>query len=346
MPTVVNRTIKSAGGDYTSCAAFLAGEQRNLVSADEIAQGTGFPMLDDGGDPIVTGWTLDSTHYVSFVASTPHGCVRGQGSRRRIWGFGHGFEFDQDFCRVDGWAIESDDNGGLNAPGDRGFHVDCGASSDIRISRMYHTVFLTNDQAFFRSFNASGGVKIWNCMASADLAESGSLAQAIDIASLGATYVYNNTVLGQNFGPGGYCIGNTSGGSPTIVCKNNIADRGVPVNGHGYDLGGATTTGSTNNLADSTDTSSPGSNPIQGDPVYVDETNGNLHIGASDSVCRNVGADLSADGNIPFSNDIDGDARPIGAAWDVGADESAPAVPPRGTLAQFDKDLRGTVAWW
>jgi hypothetical protein len=328
MPTVVERTIKASGGDYTSCAAFLAGEVRNLVAADEIARGRGFPMLDDGGDPIVSGWTQDATHYVDFVVATPHGCVRGQGSRRRIFGFGHGFEFDQDFCRVDGWAIESDNSGGVTAPGDRGFHVDMGASGDIRISRMYHSVFLTNDQAFFRSFNASGGIKIWNCMASADFAQTGSFAQAIDIASLGAAYVYGNTVLGQFFGPGGHCIGNTSGGSPTIVCKNNIAIRGVPVNGNGFDLGGATTTGSTNNLVDATDSSAPGSNPIQGNPVFVDASRGDLHIAGADTKCRNVGANLSADANIPFAYDIDGTPRPQGSAWDVGAHEFEVPRPP------------------
>lgn len=321
MPTVVEKTIKSAGGDYTSAAAFLAGEVRNLVTGDQIAQARCFPMLDDGGDPIVSGWTLDATRYIRFYVDTPHGCIRGAGYRRRIFGFGHGFEIDQDFVRVEGAAIESDDNGGASAPGDRGLHIDCGAAADVRVSKVYQTVGQTNDQAFVRTFNASGGIKVWNCMSSADLSLPGSLCQAIDIASSGIAYIYNNTVLGQNFGAFGSCIANTGAGAPTIVCKNNIADRGPVPNGFGYIMDGATTTGSTNNLTDDS-SSSPGANPIlNANPVYVDETNGNLHIAAGDAVSRNVGADLSADANIPFADDIDGDSRPQGASWDVGADE-------------------------
>jgi len=324
IPTTVTRTVKSSGGDYTALAAFEAGEQRDLVAAHQIAQAECYDFLDVGGDPVFAGWTLNATHYVDIIvaAGNMHNGTRGTGYRRAINGFGHGVEISQDFVRVTGIAVVSDNVGGIGQWGDRGFHIDCGASSDIRISKCYETEGLTNDHSFIRVFNASGGVKVWNNIGSADLTESGSLCCGIEVQSTGAFYFYNNTFLGNNTGGFSYLIGNTSGGSPLFVCKNNVLDRGANPNATAgcYLINAATTTGSTNNLTD--DATAPGSNPITAAfPAYVDETNGDLHLASGDTVCKNVGADLSADANIPFSDDIDGDSRPQGASWDVGADE-------------------------
>jgi hypothetical protein len=53
---------------------------------------------------------------------------------------------------------------------------------------------------------------------------------------------------------------------------------------------------------------------IRGDPAFVDPDDGDYHIG-SDSAARNAGV------NAGVTEDIDGDTRPQGSGYDIGADE-------------------------
>jgi len=343
MTTTVTRTVKSAGGDYSTLLAYEAGEQGDLPTLDEIRQAECYAFLDQGLDPLFDGWTTDATRYIRVFAAAgeQHNGTRGTGYRRQIRGFGHGVDIREDFMRVEGVAVESDDNGGTEQWGDRGFHIEAGVTTDIRISKCYQTVGRTNDFAFARIFGG-GVIKIWNCVSGYDEAV-GNSANQLDVADAGvALSVYNNTFVGTEMSALGFfgLIQNTSGGAPLVVCKNNLCDRGANpgANPAAYMLASADTTGSTNNLSD--DATAPGANPLTNKaPEYVDEVNGDLHIAVADAVCRDVGADLSGDGTIPFSDDIDGDARPIGAAWDVGADESA-GPPPVRPLRVISSPLR------
>ena len=58
---------------------------------------------------------------------------------------------------------------------------------------------------------------------------------------------------------------------------------------------------------------------IYGDPVFVDPGAGDYHIGLG-SAAINAGVDAGV------NTDIDGDPRPIGAGFDIGADEYFPMV--------------------
>ena len=53
--------------------------------------------------------------------------------------------------------------------------------------------------------------------------------------------------------------------------------------------------------------------------TFVDEGNDNYHISATDTLVKDIGDDLSADSDLPFSTDIDGETR--SAPWDIDADE-------------------------
>jgi len=63
-------------------------------------------------------------------------------------------------------------------------------------------------------------------------------------------------------------------------------------------------------------------------PSYVNAAGGDLHLNASDTCARGHGANLSS---MPLLSgltmlDIDRVSRPLGLAWDVGADQAGPAV--------------------
>lgn len=123
----------------------------------------------------------------------------------------------------------------------------------------------------------------------------------------GKLYVYNNTVYGSYYGI-------QKGGGNLIVAKNNISYNNTFDYSTGFD------SSSTNNL--SSDGTAPGSNPIASATVsFVDAINDDFHLSSSDTAAKNKGADLSADPNLAFDTDIDGETRKAGA-WDIGADEN------------------------
>jgi len=73
------------------------------------------------------------------------------------------------------------------------------------------------------------------------------------------------------------------------------------------------------------DNSAPGSNSIKNKTAYdvfADTTQATLDLHLkTNSVCIDSGTDLSADSDLPFNTDVEGDTRPQGDAWDMGADE-------------------------
>ena len=87
MATEVVKTIRASGGDYSSLAAWEAGEQRDLVAADEIAVAECYNDWPNGhnygGGVDVNGWSADYYCYVVVRAAPGHGHngVRGAGFR-------------------------------------------------------------------------------------------------------------------------------------------------------------------------------------------------------------------------------------------------------------------------
>ena len=121
----------------------------------------------------------------------------------------------------------------------------------------------------------------------------------------GTLYIYNNTIKGANAG-----IFRNVG---TFIAKNNIVQNCTT------NYSGSFDGSSTNNL--SADSTAPGTNAQKNKTVnFVDAANFDFHLQGG-SVAINAGVDLSADPYLPFTTDIDGQARTSGK-WDIGADEN------------------------
>ncbi len=121
--------------------------------------------------------------------------------------------------------------------------------------------------------------------------------------------VYNNTLYGPSGSGYSRCVSMEGAVTSGLELKNNliygaIMDRGLPYV-------------SQNNITGMTADAS----------WFVDAANGDLHLTALAAGAIDAGQAL---GDV--AADIDGDARPCGSAWDIGADEQ---VPEPATLAML-----------
>jgi hypothetical protein len=150
--------------------------------------------------------------------------------------------------------------------------------------------------------------KIWNNIIYG-YTGSGDWGGSIHAEDNGTVYAYNNTCVGGNRG-----IVTLS--DPDFIAKNNISiDASDP-----YYAGASFHADSTDNVSDTGD--APGSNPVNGEPTFVNKAGNDYHLDGSDTVALGDGADLDQDANLPVTDDIDGGARDASAP-DIGADEYA-----------------------
>jgi parallel beta-helix repeat protein len=121
-------------------------------------------------------------------------------------------------------------------------------------------------------------------------------------------YVYNNTIYNSYIG-----IHRTSG---YAYLKNNIVQNCTD----GYS--GTMDASSDYNISNvASDAPSASYRSGQATTVtFQDSTNKDFHLGLTDTMARNVGANLSSDSSFAFATDIDGNGR---GTWDIGADEGS-----------------------
>lgn len=310
MTTIVTKTIKPSGGDYSSLSAFEAGEAGDLVAADKIVQAECYAFQDPtpvtfGGAP----WVTDAAHYIRVYTpkSERHNGTWGTGYRLYHadgpwWAIDIGIECR--FIRFEGIAIKVNYT---NSDPIGSWWYEQPDASDIRLEKCLLSAPLANG-----AYLGAGNWTIDNCVVY-DCNNTAIL--CTDSSSAIANVTARNTTVINSTGTG---FGHWNGG--TFTAKNCYAGNCTPC----YD-----SVVNKTNCASSDDTGSPGLQNIacstSSGAYFASVTDGaeDAHIGGL-SALRNAGIDLSSDASFGVVGDIDSyGSKQRPGTWDIGADEYA-----------------------
>lgn len=327
-------TIKSSGGHYSSLAAWEAAKQAVLADTEE-AECYDFA---DTTEVAIAGWTTTATFPIRIYTppAERHTGIIGTGYRlTNTSTFLPPLTITEENVRVEGIELyanatfSNDDLLKINATG----------LCDIRVSYcLFNGTAMVNFDGIEGSGAASGTYRIWNNF----ILKTDGHGINWNVTGGGVLYLYNNSIVGCARKAGGFSGVLRTGG--TIIAKNNLVDERTTSgsNSASNAFQGTFDASSTGNL--STDTTDAGTDTINSaTPIYVDVANNDIHLGASDTACKNLGVDLSADANLAFADDIDGQTRGV---WDIGADEiPEPTIDQEGYRFRNDDGSETTATW-
>ncbi|MCR4322624.1 MAG: hypothetical protein NUV61_00870, partial [Candidatus Azambacteria bacterium] len=310
-----NKSIPTANC-YTALSLWEAAENRNLVTADQIAiaQIEGAWTSPDTTPVTINGWTTDATHYVKiYTTSEARHTGKWDNIKYRLesgnWG-AHIIDNQQNYTRIEGLQI---------------LHSGGGDSSSGIYSVSYAGVVVKDAIVKKTSTSIGEGIKIVGTSAgSSGVVNSvayGGWNFGINIATFGGYgYAYNTTSYGNNYGYNGFYVQNLKN---CIGASNSIADfaRDVVASYSVFTTACASSDATANIF---TDTGSR----INQTFSFVNPAAGDFHLSSSDTAAKDFGTNLSADSIYAFSTDVDGQTR--SGTWDIGADEyqQGGATPP------------------
>jgi len=301
------------GTDYLSLNTWESTEERDLVTANETETAT---CRSTGGTADTTavaidGWTTDSTHYIKAWTDPDEG-YRHEGvwddTKYRVkssdWSI---IVISESYTRIDGLQVSIDD---ANTRVFINIYTG-GIGSKISNNIIQRTVSGDRSSWGINCGNVEG-VAIWNNVIY-NMNSSGSADYGIRLEFNVAIAVYNNTIY------------NCESGGITISGGNNILKNNLAVN-NGEDYYVYSSWGDTSSNISSDNTSPDGADFRNKTVSFLDSANNDFHLAGSDTAARDAGTDLSNDANLAFSDDIDGERRGAGGAWDIGADERTSTV--------------------
>lgn len=295
MATEVISTIRASGGDYTTLSAWEAGEQRNLVTADEIAVAVCYNDWPSGlSDSInIAGWTTDATRYIRVTVAEGH---RHNGTP------GTGFHLRQATSGSSLFLVQH--------AGTRIEWID-GVQQSTASSKFC-----------FRAFgSAATGVIFDRCLGSNQSSTSANAAfmeDSLAKAEPRQCLAYSSiTGFGTIEAKSCIAVGCTTGfgGTGNRAAYNCVAYNCTTDYAASWGFAGL----GSNNA--SSGTAATGASPEGGgvnnitSAAFVNAASNDFHL-SSGSVLRGAGVNLYS----TFTTDIDGDTWPSSGAWDIGFD--------------------------
>jgi hypothetical protein len=285
----------------------------NLVTSGYIMM---VPCYADGEDTVsvtVDGWTTGPSNYIKIY--TPVTISEVGITQRHNGTWGNGFRMSSplivsdNYVRLDGLSMVQ------RIVASRGFFVtNITGTGEIWISNCFswvQNVTSSRDGFDFLTLEEVT-VKIWNNIAMSDSTDTGSYGYIFNSSNI-IVYSYNNTAI-VNGGNGFMHPG------ATVYLKNCLSQSAT---GSAYALSGGTYNIENSASDDGTADDWGGTgNRVNQAFTFRDSANDDFHLAVTDTAAIGYGKDLSADANIPFMIDIDGDSRPLGSTWDIGADET------------------------
>jgi len=324
--TVVTRSIGTAARNYSTIAAWETAEQGNLVTLNEIHRGE---MYNDSvfnltATVLIDGATTDITRYMhlSVAAGERHNGTAGTGvivDHGGTSAFGIGA--NDDYTIIE-W-IEN-----RNHIGPNGSCVYCVTSASGVLLRY----LLMHD---FNSVNSTNGIKgtaasYFTTRNSIIYSGNRAFRSNATCTPICTALIENVTVFGMQAAGiqedlGSYTVRNT------ISTNNAGSDFGITTGSQNNNISEDLTAAGSGSLTGRTATAncSPGAGNWV---IFNNITAGseNFHLqNCVENDALNAGATLTG-----FSDDIDGNTRPQGTAWDIGADEFfvAPTPTPTPTI--------------
>jgi len=325
------------GNENDSIPVAFAGGDRDLVTSNEewniaaYANGT----TEDNTAVSISGWTTGAQNYIKVY--TPTAATEAGASQRHSgkWDINRYrlskaqataftlLDISEEYVRVEGLQLYQE----LATTGAYPYIIQLNldnANSDVRIS---NNIF----KGKYDSLPTGNGVgiggggwsdeevnaRIWNnVLYDITSPSSGDGSIAILFPS-GNVYVYNNTIHNSDL-----AISDGGGGPSTMVSINNL------ISGSSGAYQGGCDSGSGYNATDLSATCGANNRTSQAFS-FINTTAGSedFHLAVGDTGAKSFGTDLSADANLAFSTDIEGQSRELGGSWDIGADEqSQPSV--------------------
>jgi hypothetical protein len=294
----------------------------------------------------IDGWTTDSNNYIkiytptstSEVGATQRHSGMWSDSKYRIEATASPIHVQEENVRIEGLQIKTTT---IDTNGDAGIEFyNVTGVADYRVSRniiqgVTNDTYTNDPILIYTDAGSSGSVaRIWNnIMYNFD----GSDSRGVRLNDADFTvYVYNNTIYN--------CTVGFRQDAGTFIAKNNIyQSNGIS----GADGFVGTFTSSDYNISDlvSDAPSTSYRNNLATTVLFANEAGDDFHLASTETGAKDSGTDLSADANLAFTDDIDGDTRPTGTStWDIGADEyvAESSTEPGNDYAQ-DANI---ISWW